>query len=802
MSTSDHNQAAAEPVAQQGSRGFPIAPRWLVVALLVVVAGLAGFAASRVRVVEDISALFPQREGRASVIELARQAGLMRRVAIVIGPDSPGADRLHLGADAVARGVAALDGIGGVVSAIDPEQTKRAAELLMERAMRLHRGAPLENDEIRARLTALKERLASPEALVMQRYLLADPLGFSREALRGVEGAARSIGGRVDRGRLMSADRRYSLVFAEVAFDPLEVERSSGFVDQLDVRVRDSLVEVDLGDLEFVALGGPHFVVASSGTMIRDIRLAFAITAVGVLLVFVFFLGRLRLLPVALLPGGIGIGVALGVMGLVDTEIHALTIGFAAAVTGISVDYAIHLFHRALHRAEDSTGGRIAGALAAVWRPVVLGCATTVVAFVIVSFTGFPGVRQLAIFSSISVPVALIATLFLLPPFHRILLGGKPVADRVAGRLSSAVSRFQAGPSSLVRRLVVVGCFAAVCGGAVWFASTVSLSGDPRDMGYRDPEINRREALIRSLFPGLIGQSVVIASGSTSERALEINDELYGALIEGAFAADKIVSVSPFLPSPRAQQHALEAATELIDAETTRKAFLEAGFKPKFYDGLRAGVETAPLTPDDFADTSLAGLVSDSVRQEGDLYVVTTRVLTADDDELERLASVVDQVPGCSLVSERLQVRGALEAMQREIAAMLGIWLAVALVLVSLVMRSPLNGLRAALPAVFGVAAAAGLFGLLGRPLTPIAAPGFTLVMGLGIDYGIFMQGRRRAAVVEASPAVLASALTTLAAFGALAVARTRAMADLGLIIMVGVGAAVLAALVLVPALS
>jgi predicted exporter len=600
----------------------------------------------------------------------------------------------------------------------------------------------------------------------------------------------------------MSADGRYSMVFAEVAFDPLEVERSAGFVEQLDDRVRAALDGADCAELEFAALGGPHFVVASSGTMIRDVRLAFAITAVGVLLVFAFFLGRLRLLPVALLPGGVGIGVALGVMGLIDAEVHALTIGFAAAVTGISVDYAIHLLHRALHRGGDDTEQRIRGALGAVWRPVVLGCATTVVAFVVVSFTGFPGIRQLAIFSSISVPVALVATMFVLPPFHRLLLGGKPIAGSVAGRLSSAMSRYQTAPSSPARRLAVIGCFAAVCGVAVWLAGGVTLSGDPRDMGYRDPEINRREELVRSLFPGLIGQSVVVAAGTTAERALEVNDAVYEALIDGGFAADRIVSISPFLPAPSTQQRALAAAADLLDDGATRRAFVEVGFRPEYYQQLREGVAVPPLTARDFAGTTLGDLVHDSLRRDGDEHVVTTRALTADDSELERLARVVESVRGASLVSERLQVRGALEAMQLEIAAMLGIWLVAALVLVSLAMRSPLAGLRAALPAVFGVVAAAGLFGVLGRPLTPIAAPGFTLVMGLGIDYGIFMQGRRELTIGEASPAVLASALTTLAAFGALAVARTRAMADLGLIIMVGVGAGVLAALLLVPALS
>jgi predicted RND superfamily exporter protein len=74
--------------------------------------------------------------------------------------------------------------------------------------------------------------------------------------------------------------------------------------------------------------------------------------------------------------------------------------------------------------------------------------------------------------------------------------------------------------------------------------------------------------------------------------------------------------------------------------------------------------------------------------------------------------------------------------------------------------------------------------------------------MGLGIDYGIFMQPKRSGTLSHTASAVFASALTTVAGFGVLALSRVQAMADLGLIILVGVLGALVAALLLIPALS
>ena len=76
------------------------------------------------------------------------------------------------------------------------------------------------------------------------------------------------------------------------------------------------------------------------------------------------------------------------------------------------------------------------------------------------------------------------------------------------------------------------------------------------------------------------------------------------------------------------------------------------------------------------------------------------------------------------------------------------------------------------------------------------------LIIGLGADYGIFMVGQVRSGKDgHTTRAVLVSGLTTLAGFGALVLARHPALHTLGLTVLVGVGAAIPVAVLLVPAL-
>ncbi len=788
---------------------WPILPKWAAgLALVAAVAfGVAG--AVNLRLVEDITALLPERGGEsAALLRLAREWGLMRRVAIAVGPGEPGSDRLLAAGDAVAEAVAAVEGVTRVTWRTDPEAARRAAELLMERAFLLGGTgvAGLDRPEVTRRLKSLRERLASPESLVIGRYLLADPLGLAREALVALEGAGRALGARVERGRLVSSRGDHALVFVEIGFDPLDVGRAQRFVADLDRAVAAGLDRAGAADLPVVSLGGAHFAAASGAAIIGDVRRAFLFTAALVVAVFLVFFRRLRVLPAALVPGAAGIAIAVGVFGLLGIPVHALTLGFAATITGVSVDYAIHLLHRALHAQGDGSGKRMSAALSATGRPLVLACGTTVAAFVLVATSAVPGMRQLAIFSAISIPTALGTTLFVLPAFHAAILGvlpGRPgLADRLSRGLVALAAPVTGGPRR-GRSAAIASAFALAAAAGMVLGLTAPRSGDPRDLGYRDPDLASREAKLAEVFPGLSDQAAIVASGDTVEEALAVNDEAWRELARAGIGRERIVSIAPFLPARATQQAARIAAGRLLaDTEGTAAAFGDAGFAPGYLRDLRRRLEISPLVPDDFSGTALEAVVADAVRGEGRRFHVLTRVQAGGDAELDALARVAAAIDGLELVSERLETRHALGAMLGDLGRMLGIWLAVALVVLGALNRSPRFGLMSALPALFGVAVAMGLFGLLGRPLTLVVGAGLTLVLGLGIDYGLFVVSAGGRRTGEVAPAVTASALTTLAAFGVLALSDTRAMADLGLVILAGVSAAMLAALVLLPALE
>jgi hypothetical protein len=350
-----------------------------------------------------------------------------------------------------------------------------------------------------------------------------------------------------------------------------------------------------------------------------------------------------------------------------------------------------------------------------------------------------------------------------------------------------------------------VALFASLLLAGLVFGTRVTISGDPRDMGAVDDELEHRRRQLSSLFPGLMDQALLVTTGKTMEKALQANDELYGKLLDRGVDPTQIISISPLLPSQSTQTQALAVASKLLGADGSNlwPVFEKAGFSPGYYKGLGKMLETPPVESKSFDDTSLAPVLSEAIKQWNDDWYVITRVRARDDEAVDKIASVANAVSRCTLASERLAARSALGALQRELVWMLIIWIAVSVPLLCLIERSVGFGLKAVLPAVIGVITAIGLFGLAGRPLTPVASAGVTLVMGLGIDYGIFMlSGTQSPDKSPPAMGVLASALTTIAAFGVLAFARVQAIADLGLIVLVGVSTALVCALLLLPVLS
>lgn len=121
--------------------------------------------------------------------------------------------------------------------------------------------------------------------------------------------------------------------------------------------------------------------------------------------------------------------------------------------------------------------------------------------------------------------------------------------------------------------------------------------------------------------------------------------------------------------------------------------------------------------------------------------------------------------------------------------------------------RTLISVLLAFVPVILGAAWTLGLMGLLDIPFNPVNIMSLTLIIGIGVTSGIHILNRlaeeSHAGILSRSTgkAVLVSAMTTMAGFGSLMVAKHQGIASLGAVMLAGTGMCMIVSLALLPAI-
>ncbi|MGL5407613.1 MAG: MMPL family transporter, partial [Shewanella sp.] len=123
----------------------------------------------------------------------------------------------------------------------------------------------------------------------------------------------------------------------------------------------------------------------------------------GILVLFLVVFRSLMPLSLALLSISVGLLIALSVTTWVFGKVHLFSLVFGASLIGVSVDYALHYLTERLSAGNqwDSRKG-----LKHIFAAITLGLITSLIGYLGMLIAPFPGLQQLALFSSIGLIAA------------------------------------------------------------------------------------------------------------------------------------------------------------------------------------------------------------------------------------------------------------------------------------------------------------------------------------------------------------------------------------------------------------
>ena len=320
----------------------------------------------------------------------------------------------------------------------------------------------LAETNLSAVLAATRERLAttlSPADLAQLSY---DPFGLT-QLPPDITSAAPGFGQGQD--MFASADGAFRIIFVKARGELNGYRECTEWFNAVKRIVENSLPSG--GNATIGYTGRPAFVAEISGSMKHDITLSVGGTAL--IIASLFWLAHRRWKPMLWLLTLLALILAgtLALGGLILGAINVVSMGFAAILLGLAVDYAVVHYQEALACPLLSVPQvRSAIAPSIFWAAV-----TTISAFLVLNFAGLPGLAQLGSLVAMGVALsALVMIMAFLPPLF---------PDRMELRAPQPppeIEKAAAEPLNPLRAKLVF----AVTGGLILFSSVTLSFGWPK----------------------------------------------------------------------------------------------------------------------------------------------------------------------------------------------------------------------------------------------------------------------------------------------------------------------------------
>ncbi|MCG8591436.1 MAG: MMPL family transporter [Proteobacteria bacterium] len=624
------------------------------------------------------------------------------------------------------------------------------------------------------RADALRAELARPTGGVAGRLAPADPLGLFNGILERLRAGDRSL--QVVDGHFRTRDGNAVVLFLETRHSAFASEHQRPLLEAIDGHFesirgrRDDALSLSLMGLNRIA-------VSTELAMRRDLSFISTAAVLGVCGLFLLFFRSARSLALGAIPPAVGIlgATAFGIAAF--HPLHGVTVAFGVSLVGVAIDYSIHLLnHHVLLPSPNGARGTVARL-----RPsLLLGAGTTLVSFAALSLTRFPGVREMGLYAAVGIACALGATLYALPRFLRPHEPAPRAQDAVARALGRGFERLQ-GAGARLLALPLAALVVAATG-----IPLLEWRDDPSQLTTPQPEILAEDAAVRARVSSFDPGRFVVALGPTPDAALAANDRAFLRLERAreAGALESFRSLHSLLWSRELQERNRRVLRDQPGLGPKVEAVFSArGFRAGAFAEFRAALaetESQPLVPEDLDGTPLARLRDALlVPLEGQWAAVTTLRNLRDPSALETL---IADLPDVHLLDQQALLAGIYARYRTTTLRLIGVGSALVLLLLAARYRNARRTLAAFLPSLFAAGATFGVLGWLGLPVNLLHVVSLILVLGMGVDYGVFAVdsvGERRH--LEATLlSLLLSCTTTLFVFGVLAFSEHPALSAIG----------------------
>lgn len=498
-----------------------------------------------------------------------------------------------------------------------------------------------------------------------------------------------------------------------------------------------------------------------------------SLLGIGLLLWVTFRRGTI--IASLLLPVACGVLFALPLTWLVFGTLNLLTLAFGASLIGIAIDYALHL-QCARQLAPERT-------LARLWPGLLLGLLSSLAAYLAQLATPLPGLRQMATFAALGLMGAWLTVRLWLP---RLPASSHPATTCIAIRLD----RLRLPPRAPYRwsLLVLLGISALIL-----IVTRLTTNDDLRQLNPSPAALIAEQQRVQALLERPTASRYLVVTAEDEAELLQRLETLEAPLakLQTQGHLTHYRHLAQAVPSPTIQHANLERVRQAY-ATALPEWIAKAGLPTTLLETAQEPLRDVPLLTIETwlkmstgrADSTL--WLGDVSTPENESPRLAALVALGDADEVAQQALIRLAAPSHVHYQDRVStLADNLSRLRDQIA----IWLTVAMLGLAILFgwRYRSRAWRVLLPPLGAVVTTLALFSALNVGLTLFHLLGLLLVLGIGLDAGIFSTEHPESPA--AWLAISLSCASSLLAFGLLSFSATPALHYLGLTCLVGLAA-------------
>ena len=497
----------------------------------------------------------------------------------------------------------------------------------------------------------------------------------------------------------------------------------------------------------------------------------------GIALLLWITFRRAAILASLLLPVACGLLLALPLTWLFFGTLNLLTLAFGASLIGIAIDYALH-FQCARQLAPEQP-------LARLWPGLLLGLVSSLIAYLVQLATPLPGLRQMATFVALGLVGAWLTVRLWLP-----WLTPRPHA--ATARIATRLNRLRLPP----RATKYWGLLALLSALAVVIIATrLSADDDLRQLNPSPAELITEQQRVQTLLDSPTASRYLLVTaaheGELLERLEALDADLADLKVQGHLTHYRHLAQS--VPSPASQNANLERVRQAYN-NALPQLIAKAGLPPSLLKAAQRSLESVPLltittwlsTPEGQADTML-WLGAVAADGDGEHAGMAALVTLGDADSTAQQVLSQLAAPAHVLYQDRVAtLSNHLSQLRDQIALCLAIAVAGLALIFGIRYRG--RAWRVLLPPLGALLVTVALLSAFNIGLTLFHLLGLLLVLGIGLDAGIFSTEHPDSSA--AWLAISLSCTSSLLAFGLLAFSATPALHFLGLTCLIGLASA------------